>query len=130
MTATLRVIVPAPEARPSNDLWRCRAACRTAPPGLFITAGDADDDPKYPPDEAKSYCNLCPVSSDCLKDALDHTTPTQRVIGIWGGLTEYQREQLLRRRQRAKCPGCGNDDKIVREATRELCLACGVSWLS
>lgn len=102
--------------------WRMRAACRGAPPALFITAGDDDDEPYYPPAEAKAYCDRCPVLTECLAFALEH-----KLEGTWGGTTTYQREQLARVRARAKCPGCGGTD-LVAEGRVELCLFCGVSW--
>lgn len=114
---------------PQVERWRLQAACRGAPPDLFITGGDDDDDPVNAPAEARSYCDICPVRAECLAWALDHTTSSQRVVGIWGGLTEYQRDQLRRKRERAHCPDCASA-MIVREPTRELCLACGLSWLT
>jgi WhiB family transcriptional regulator, redox-sensing transcriptional regulator len=41
---------------------------------------------------AKNICNSCPVQLDCLSYAMYHEP-----YGIWGGLTEREREQLRRK---------------------------------
>ena len=102
--------------------WRERAACRGVSREVFITAGDADDDPYFPSDEALSYCDRCPVRPECLSFAIERD-----VDGVWGGTTAYQRRQLARTRSRAHCPGCGSTD-VTTQTTVELCLACGASW--
>jgi WhiB family redox-sensing transcriptional regulator len=44
---------------------------------------------------AKEICKRCPLAAECLAYALNN-----QVIGVWGGTTERQRDQL-RRRNRA-----------------------------
>ena len=102
--------------------WRDKAACKSAPIELFISSGDVDDEPYYPSKEVLAYCNSCTVKPECLQAAYDG-----KEIGIWGGTTTYQRRQLDRELERAKCPGCGASEMIF-EGTIQLCLACGVSW--
>ena len=51
----------------------CRAPRRTAP---------------------RQLCRCCPVSTECLADALDNGVE----FGVWGGMTERERRALLRRR--------------------------------
>ena len=106
---------------PPKD-WRSRAACKNAPIEVFITVGDDEDDPFYPPDEALMFCNTCSVRTECLGYALEHGE-----VGVWGGTTEYQRRQLKRERERERCPGCGSLD-LIYEHNIELCLSCGMSW--
>jgi hypothetical protein len=107
-----------------NELgWRFRSACKGAPTGIFITPGDEDDDPVYPPPEAKRYCDMCPVTAECLAEGTLHDE-----VGVWGGMTKYQRDQLTRDRERSKCPGCGASDGLIVEGNMELCVGCGVSW--
>jgi WhiB family redox-sensing transcriptional regulator len=40
---------------------------------------------------AKSICKGCPVKDECL----DHALRTDEPHGIWGGLNELERRQLL-----------------------------------
>lgn len=105
-----------------HDDWKRRAACKDASPEIFITPGDFDDEPSYPPREARVYCDLCPVKPECLQYGIE-----SNAIGVWGGTSSYQRRQLTRDRGRVKCPGCGSPD-IINEHGVELCIACGVSW--
>lgn len=43
---------------------------------------------------AKEICRSCPVRRPCL----DHAIATREPHGIWGGLNELERKQLLDRR--------------------------------
>lgn len=43
---------------------------------------------------AKSICMGCPVRAQCLAEALDNRIEW----GVWGGMTERERRQLLRQR--------------------------------
>ena len=67
--------------------WRAAARCRTADAeGLFV--------PGARQREAKLFCRVCPVRTECLAHALD-----QRIeFGVWGGMTERERRALLRAR--------------------------------
>jgi WhiB family redox-sensing transcriptional regulator len=40
---------------------------------------------------AKAVCHACPVIDTCARHALDAREP----FGIWGGLNEQEREQIL-----------------------------------
>lgn len=104
-----------------NSRWRDRAACKNAPVELFIRP-DGVDDPYYPSPAAQAFCDMCRVKVECLGWATEHNE-----VGVWGGTTEYQRNQLKREMERSKCPSCGSDD-LIYENTIELCLACGISW--
>lgn len=44
---------------------------------------------------AKAICGPCPVRDACRGYALDHGW---QIAGVWGGLTEHEREEILRRR--------------------------------
>jgi len=98
-------------------------ACINEPLDVFITPGDADDEPPYPPPRARQLCNFCHVRAECLMYALDQGID----FGVWGGMSAYQRELVGKKKARKKCPGCSATDIIV-ENNSEICLACGISW--
>lgn len=70
----------------SEDDWTLRAKCRGMADALFPEAADQK--------RARRVCNGCPVRSECLAEALDHRIEW----GIWGGMTERERRNLLRQR--------------------------------
>jgi hypothetical protein len=74
-----------------TDPWVERAACRnTDPETFFPPAGKSDgSDPEA---AAKRVCARCPVTGECLREALLHEEST----GIWGGLNVRERRELLR----------------------------------
>ena len=75
--------------------WRDHAACSHVDPDLFFpvsTSGASLTDMEA----AKRVCRRCPVTTPCLRWALD----LGQVSGIWGGTTEEER----RARRRAPAP--------------------------
>ncbi|MPY80448.1 MAG: WhiB family transcriptional regulator [Actinophytocola sp.] len=72
--------------------WRHRAACRDEDPELFFPVTDIGPGAKQA-DEAKSICARCPVRERCLRFALDNGLD----YGIFGGTTEQERRDLVRR---------------------------------
>jgi WhiB family redox-sensing transcriptional regulator len=81
----------APAAGPVED-WRLRGACVEADPGLFF-GPDEESEPAARVREgaAVAVCGGCPVRRRCRSWAL-----AQRIwFGVWGGLTEAERQQLL-----------------------------------
>lgn len=67
--------------------WTVRGACATQDPDELFVSGAAQN-------RAKQVCQGCPVSTECLSDALDNRIE----FGVWGGMTERERRALLRRR--------------------------------
>src|SRR3954464_346087 len=65
--------------------WRAAARCGTTDAeGLFVTGARQR--------EARSFCRVCPVRTECLAHALD-----QRIeFGVWGGMTERERRGARR----------------------------------
>ena len=82
-----------------RDWWRS-AACQEADPELFFPvtqygpgAGDTA--------RAKAVCAACPVRRQCLQYAL----ATGQMYGVWGGLTESERQlHPAREQERTQLP--------------------------
>ena len=68
------------------DDWTLQAKCRGLQDELFPEGADQK--------RARSVCFTCPVRNECLAEALDNRIEW----GVWGGLTERERRQLLRQR--------------------------------
>jgi WhiB family redox-sensing transcriptional regulator len=69
-----------------ND-WIREAKCRQSRPDDLFVTGAAQH-------QAKLVCAGCPVTLQCLAEALD-----QRIEwGVWGGMTERERRIVLRKR--------------------------------
>lgn len=74
--------------------WKLRAACKEAMEAeIFYNSAYQR--------EAKQFCSGCPVRPDCLEYAL----LTDQSYGIWGGLSESERDKAY--------PG------YIRDAMRE-----------
>lgn len=73
-----------------------RAACRNTSPNLFFAPSKDATTTKARARvaHAKAICAQCPIRSECLEWAIEHRERN----GIWGGLTEGERESLERRR--------------------------------
>jgi WhiB family redox-sensing transcriptional regulator len=91
MTVTGRATTDATQGdspRTNRD-WRTSAACRREDPELFFPAwGDSEKTVA-----AKAVCARCEVRPSCLQWAMS----TQQA-GVWGGLTEQERQQIGQRR--------------------------------
>jgi WhiB family transcriptional regulator, redox-sensing transcriptional regulator len=68
--------------------WRMLAACRSIEPDLFFPVSSAGKSLEQAA-EAKAVCARCLVRRQCLAFALQ----TRQAHGIWGGLTEGERNQ-------------------------------------
>ena len=69
-----------------TDDWTLDARCRGMADALFPEGKDQK--------RARLVCMGCPVRAVCLAEALDNRIEW----GVWGGLTERERRQLLRQR--------------------------------
>lgn len=77
------------EDLPPED-WREQSSCSQIDPELFYP----DKENHLSPKTAKKVCAGCPVLDQCLDWALE----TREKHGIWGGLTETERNVLLKNR--------------------------------
>lgn len=71
--------------------WRLSAGCQYTDPDLFHS-----EDPGQTW-HAKRVCASCPVREECLEYALS----AGEKWGVWGGLSERQRQRLFAVRRRA-----------------------------
>ena len=69
-----------------HEDWTTRAKCKGMEDALFPEASDQK--------RARQFCQGCPVRFECLAEALDNRIEW----GVWGGMTERERRQLLRQR--------------------------------
>ncbi len=75
------------------DPWQLRAACRGPRSTVFFppTSGERRDERELREARAKQICAECAVQAECLDYALSIKEPH----GIWGGLNEAERSELL-----------------------------------
>lgn len=71
--------------------WRQHAACRGMSPGIFHPLTNHGKDAR----KARSTCADCPVTDDCLTEAL----ADPEALGIRAGLTEAERDTIRRNRR-------------------------------
>lgn len=72
--------------RPQWGDWAGQAKCRGTGDILFAEGAEQR--------RVRIICRDCPVRRECLAEALDHRIEW----GVWGGMTERERRQLLRDR--------------------------------
>ena len=77
----------------ANETWQLRAACRGPESAMFFppTASERKEEREVREQKAKSICETCSVQRACLDYALEIREPH----GIWGGLNEHERRDLL-----------------------------------
>ena len=76
-----------------DDLWQMKAACRGPQAAVFFppTSFERKDEKDERETRAKAICQTCSVRKACLDYALRIREPH----GIWGGLNELERKQLV-----------------------------------
>lgn len=76
--------------------WQQDAACRGADANLFFAPPhqETKEERQGRESQAKAICARCPVRRQCL----DHALATREPYGVWGGLNEIERRELLQRR--------------------------------
>ena len=77
----------------ASEMWQLRAACRGPRSTVFFppTSGERRDERDAREARAKVICGECVVRVECLQYALSIREPH----GIWGGLNEHERRQML-----------------------------------
>jgi len=82
--------------RQGAESWQAKAACRGPQAAMFFPPSHTErkDEKVTREARAKSICAECHVREECLRYAIRIREPH----GIWGGLNELERKQLLERR--------------------------------
>jgi WhiB family redox-sensing transcriptional regulator len=83
---------------PNADLWdwQLRGACRAVPPeSFFHPEGERGSSRTMRDQAAKAVCARCPVLAECARHALAVHEP----YGVWGGMSEDERDAIIRGRQ-------------------------------
>jgi len=78
---------------PNADIWdwQLRGACRGEDPETFFhPEGERGPARTARENAAKSVCARCPVLRQCAEHALSVREP----YGVWGGMTEEEREAV------------------------------------
>lgn len=76
-----------------EDTWQLRAACRGPQSAVFFPPAtfERKDEKLDREARAKEICRTCPVKEPCL----DYAVRIREPHGIWGGLNEAERRNLL-----------------------------------
>ncbi len=69
--------------------WMADGICAQTDPDAFFPENGGSSKP------AKRICMRCPVRVTCLTYSLD----TEQAYGVWGGVAEQQRNQMLKKRE-------------------------------
>jgi WhiB family redox-sensing transcriptional regulator len=77
--------------------WQFDAACRGEDSALFFAPSyfERREEKAAREHRAKAICARCPVRETCLEFALG----VRESHGVWGGLNEQERRQVLRQRR-------------------------------
>ena len=80
----------------TDDAWQVKAACRGPQAAVFFPPPhfERKDEKVEREGRAKEICATCSVREPCLEYAIRIREPH----GIWGGLNELERKQILIRR--------------------------------
>lgn len=82
--------------KPVHDQWDWQfdAACNGVDPETFFLEHNTRGKTKYSKEQkAIAICNTCPVKQECL----DHALKVPEIFGVWGGMTEDQRQSLVKK---------------------------------
>ncbi len=80
----------------AEELWQERAACKGPQAAVFFPPSHLErkEEREVRERRAKAICAGCPVRRPCL----DYAIRIREPHGIWGGLNELERKQLIAQR--------------------------------
>ena len=88
-----------PKPFEENYRWQEEALCRGLDVELFFLPDNCRERAKYERiEKAKSICSACPVLAACRDFAIKSEQP----YGVWGGLSEEERQTIIRRIKKQK----------------------------
>ena len=77
--------------------WQMQGACRGMDSGFFFhPEGERGPARAQREARAKQVCRTCPVLEQCRRHALSAHEP----YGVWGGLSESERDSIIRGQER------------------------------
>jgi WhiB family redox-sensing transcriptional regulator len=79
----------------AEETWQIKAACRGPQASVFFPPSQFErkDEKEGREARAKSICSSCSVRRDCL----DYAIRIREPHGIWGGMNELERKQIIAR---------------------------------
>lgn len=96
----------------SSQSWYADAACKGVDVNVFFR-GTAESNKQA----TKNFCDLCPVRTECLEDALQYPPIDQ--YGLAGGLSAHERKKILVARNFEANGGAHRICEICREPLSE-----------
>jgi WhiB family redox-sensing transcriptional regulator len=89
--------------------WQLQAACRGMDSSFFFHPERERGPAKaHREAQAKRVCRSCPVIDPCRRHAL----AVQEPYGVWGGLSESERDAIVRRHRRVRAPDTTNGTSV------------------
>lgn len=77
--------------------WQLQGSCRGMDSRFFFhPEGERGNARAHREARAKEVCTTCPVLQQCRRHALSAQEP----YGVWGGLSESERDEMIRGRDR------------------------------
>ena len=77
-----------------NWEWQYDGACNGVDPEAFFLEPSArGKNKRHKEQKAVAICKMCPVKEVCLEHALS----IPEYFGVWGGMTEDQRQTIIKR---------------------------------
>jgi WhiB family transcriptional regulator, redox-sensing transcriptional regulator len=101
----------------STWFWQEKGLCRSADPLLFFHPQNERGASRVRREQsAKRVCASCPVRLECA----DYAIRAREPYGVWGGLSEEERERILHRIEAKQFPrAIGAGLRLAGEAVNE-----------
>jgi len=84
------------DPKPDEWVWQQQGLCREVTSDIFFYEEQKrGEDKRTRISQARAVCSICPVKQKCL----DFSIRTNQSHGMWGGLTQEERRELIDDRQ-------------------------------